>query len=217
MSLDKHKQRFPLVAKGAGIAINEFIMQFFRHSDAFANKIPEYPVYEGYSMAIVQMGKASIGEMPDQEVNDSIAMSSSLQQIVGTGEIVPEDIRMINLEEFRAMLLDIATGLTESRGRTMFSQLDDILDKAGRTTDAEGKPFTFELWLHGIESIDFEFDDNGNPLYPTLVIHPAMSATVEKVFAEVEKDPILRQKLNDVLNRKREAYYAKEANRKLAD
>ena len=198
-------------------ASQEYMMLIFRQSDGFASQIPEYPIYEGDSTQFLQMGRLDIGEKSDPSIENDIRNASELKEASGGGMIRKEDIRHIRLEEFKGMLQEIAYQLSKARGKMIFSELNTMLDDAGQTTDAGGREFSFELWLQTLEKLEFEFDENGKPLYPTMVIPPAMLPTVNRVFAEADQDEDKKQQLGNLLRRKREAFNAKEANRKLVD
>ena len=211
------KQRFPSVANACLIAAQEYMMRILRQSDGLASQIPEYPIYEGNSTQFIQMGRLDIGEKSDLSVEAEFQGVSELKAASGGGAIRNEDIRYTRLEEFKGMLYDIAFALSDIRGKMIFSEMDTILDKAGRTTDAGGQNFSFELWLNTLEKLEIEFDEDGKPVMPAAVIPPAMLPTVNRVFAEADQDAEKKQLLRDLIERKREEFNAKEANRKLVD
>jgi len=211
------KQRFPQVSNACNLAIEQYIMQVMRYGDSFISQIPQYPIYEGENTLYTQMGTAEIGEQTNATHEVSAEEIAALHEVSGRGSIKNDDIRSVHLEALAEMLFNIAQGLQEGRGRTFYSELNSILHKAGRASNAKGEPFTFELWLQVLENMEFEFDEQGNPIWPTMVIPPAMEPAVKRVFQEADADAQKTQALRELLHRKREAFNAKEADRKLVD
>jgi hypothetical protein len=107
--------------------------------------------------------------------------------------------------------------MSKGQHQVFYSQLSAILDKTDQTRDAGGRPFTWETFMEMWEMVDFVFDEQGNWIPQTLVSSPVMSPIIERIFQEMETDPEKKKQFEELLQRKREAFYAKEANRKLVD
>jgi hypothetical protein len=211
------KQRFPQVNEACTLAIQQYIMHALKHSDPFVSQLPETIIYEGDSTHGLQMGGAEIGMQVDTPADNIMSRISSPHEITGKGMIETDDIREVRLEAFWETLFDVARGLDQGRGNFVFSKLVSISDEEGRSVDGKGEPFTFEHWLQVLETMTIEFDGRGDPIWPTTVIPPAMQPRVNKEFQKAVKNPEKMQALKRLLNKKREVFNAKEANRKLVD
>jgi hypothetical protein len=93
-----------------------------------------------------------------------------------------------------------------------FRAFERTCDAAGTGTDARGKPFSFELYLAGLEKIELQFDRDGQPILPTLVVHPTMAKQLESLPPPTEEQ--LRA-YNDLIERKRKEFNARRRYRKL--
>lgn len=211
------KQRFPTLQKSCEIASHKYVLKLLKSSDGFVSQIPEYPIYEGNTSSFIQIGQLDIGEISDKNIEAEITKEPNLQEISGGGKIHDDDIRYVRLEDFKGMLHELASELSVARGKHVFSWLNTILDESGRSIDAGGKEFSFELWLQMLEGADIDFDESGQPILPTTVIHPNMLSRVQQVFSDAQNDPNLLKLEEELMKKKREAFYAKEANRKLVD
>lgn len=83
---------------------------------------------------------------------------------------------------------------------------------AGTAMDAGGRPFSFELFLEGLERIELQFDRDGKPHLPTLVVHPSMA---EKLRSMPPPTAEQQKALDDLIERKRTEFNARRRHRKL--
>ena len=60
-----------------------------------------------------------------------------------------------------------------------------------------------------------DFDEKGNPILPTIVLHPDMMKRIEGKLAEWESDPELQARRKNILAKKKEEWRDRESNRKL--
>jgi hypothetical protein len=161
----------------------------------------EQRIYEGDVMEAAQKSDITVSDFQ----NISSEFTFTREMIIAT--------------DFDAFVDEIARGalaMYESQQRTLFSQLSDLTERAGQTVDAGGK-LTWEAWMQTLEKLDLQFDERGDWIAPTLVIHPSNQADFERVFQEASADPRKRKQLEQLLQSRRGELYAKEANRKLAD
>ena len=92
-----------------------------------------------------------------------------------------------------------------------------VTTKTGNVVDAEGKPISYELLLRTLETIQLDFDDNGNPLMPTMVVSPEQYEKMKEKIVEWENDPECNKQFEKIINQKRKEWHDRESNRKLVD
>ncbi len=123
-----------------------------------------------------------------------------------------QDIEMTNVPAIVDSIHESAQSLVSSLNEQFFQRMKTILDEAGQTTDARGRPFTPDLFLDGLEKIEIEFDDSGNPIMPVLVAHPNVVDAFRKCpFTEEHK-----RRFDEIIERKREAFLARQRSRSLS-
>jgi len=163
--------------------------------------------------------------MGEQRIYEGDVMETSQRSDIRVSDfqLISSDFtfthEMIGTTDFDAFLDEISRGalaMYESQQRTLFSQLSELTERAGQTVDAGGK-LTWEAWMQTLEKLDLQFDERGDWVAPTLVIHPNQQADLERVFQEASTDLRKQQQLEELLQRRRRELYAKEANRKLVD
>lgn len=94
-----------------------------------------------------------------------------------------------------------------------YSYLDRICAAAGTSVDAKGQPVSYDLILRMLDSIDIDFDQNGNPEMPTLVMHPTMAEQIRRLPQPTEAQ---LKALGDLIDRKRQEHSARQRRRKLS-
>ena len=130
--------------------------------------------------------------------------------------ILPEEVPDLVGPKLNAKLEEIARKMVEIEAKSFFNKMGEITREAGTSVDAGGKPMSPNLLLDMMETVQMEFDSKGKPTQ-RLVIHPDMVPALQKVTAEIENDPELKRRQDDILSRQREAWSAREGNRKLVD
>lgn len=196
------RQRFPQIVETWIQVLQKFVLFVLRDSDPLFRQIGERPIYEGGIVEVTQ---------------DSDIATSDFQSVVGHYTIEHEIVRNSDFQAFTKALLAGTLEMSRSQHQTFYSQLNAILDETGQTRDAGGRPFTWETFLEMWEMVDFVFDEQGNWIPQTLRCHPGMLPTIQRVAQEMDTDPEKKRQFDELFQRKREAFYAKEANRKLVD
>ncbi|MCK4818719.1 hypothetical protein KA005_23305, partial [bacterium] len=93
--------------------------------------------------------------------------------------------------------------------------LNEVTAKTGNVVDAGGQPLSHELLLKTLETIQLDFDDNGKPIMPTLVVSPQQYEKIKVKNIEWENDPECQKQFEQMMNRKRKEWHDRESNRKL--
>lgn len=93
----------------------------------------------------------------------------------------------------------------------MFANIDKICDDSGNTIDAKGGTFSWDQVMDAIEKMRIDFDETGQARLPTLITSPA----VEKVIAATPMTPEQQVRHNNIIDRKREKFFAQKRIRKI--
>jgi hypothetical protein len=123
------------------------------------------------------------------------------------------DVYNFNLEKICTDIYEFAQGFLRDMTKTMFATLSQVTDFTGNVIDGKGKGVSHEMLLEMLEKIHIDFDEAGNPQFPSLVIHPDMAKSFEKLKSIEE---LYKSRYDEIINRKREAYYAEKGCRGLS-
>lgn len=111
----------------------------------------------------------------------------------------------------------MAESIKEQQIRTLLSAVERVAEKVGNVVQAGGRPFTFDTWLEALDRIHMEFDDSGNPQFPTFLLSPEMFLHMREQISAWETNDDYARRLAELVARKRLEWNARESNRKLVD
>jgi hypothetical protein len=147
-----------------------------------------------------------------------------------TGNVVEEGFEMMSTEfttsvgevptllgpKLDQKLDEIADDAGTKLAKSFYKKVSESCDKAGTTVNAQGEPMSAELVLQMLSTVQTDFDERGQPT-TAIVIHPDMAETARKIAEQIENDPKLKQRADEITRIQREAWAARESNRKLVD
>lgn len=183
-----------------------FLMRSFenaRLSDPLLARIKHYLQHEGDDGTYETMD----GYKRDKDYQ---LFEASYQ--ITVDEIVNSDFEVV-LKKFYNMGLKAASKMAKHS----FKQISKIIDETGNSIQAKGS-WTKEQFLEVIRKIMIDFDEEtGQPLMPTMYIHPSQADSVRAMIKDTENDPEYKLEFDRIIEQKRQEFYAREANRKLVD
>jgi hypothetical protein len=74
-----------------------------------------------------------------------------------------------------------------------------------------------ECFLAMVEKVEMDFDENDNPIHPSIVAGKEVVKELMKLAPEVENDPEFKKKHDEIIERKRLEFHEREAARKLVE
>jgi len=122
-----------------------------------------------------------------------------------------DTILNMDFDGFAVMMEDAANEALESYMPQFFKQMEEVIRAGGTTIDAKGKPISVDLLLEGIEKMEIDFTDDGQPVMPTLVAAPKLA---EKIAALQWTEEQLARK-QCILAEKKKVFDARRRVRKL--
>jgi hypothetical protein len=123
------------------------------------------------------------------------------------------DVIQCNIEPLLTILDEAAEQHLRQIMPALFETISRITDATGNKIDAGGKPFSAEMLLEALEQIEWSFDEEGEPIMPTLVMHPNMA---KKLSELPPLTPEQEQAFADLKERKRAEYRAGKRHRRLS-
>lgn len=91
------------------------------------------------------------------------------------------------------------------------------LDEVGQVVDAGGKPLDAELIFRAIESVQIDFDDDGNHHNFSIVVGPELYPRLQEELQKIADDPVLKRRHDELMDRKWMEWRDRKAARKLLD
>jgi hypothetical protein len=171
--------------------------------DPVLSKIPRYKQHEGDRFTIFR--------------DDGSQATSDQKEI--RSDPVTIDLKEVHKRGERAIFDSIVEARRQiaATGRRM---IVEKIEQESPSMNAQGRPFTAEIYLEMLESLFFSFDEHGNWEEPDFWQEYPNPKLLERVRSErrrFEVEPELREKLDSIISSKRQEWNDREANRKLVD
>jgi hypothetical protein len=164
------------------------------------NEAPKHKAFEGNRMRVMRA---------DGTVTDSEYKESSAELSVSLGE-VPK----LSIEDRLLRINNIADEMAGQMSKHLFETLTKAIDSVGNVVDRKGKPFDAETVFEAFNTVQIEFDEAGNHNM-SWVMHPNLIEKAKKVFEQIDSDPVLKRRFDEMMERKRVEWRDREASRKL--
>ena len=182
------------------MTLEDIISKYMAHlvsSDDFLGKIEHQ--YERHSGRIAYHDEDRILETDLQTAEAKI--------------LLPQDeILQYQIEAISTRIYDFCEEMISQAKTGFFSQISEIIDFAGNTFDGGGKKPDIDTLIGVFERMPMEFDDAGEPKLPTLVVPPK---DVEYVKS-LQPSPEQSSRLAEIIDKKREEYFATKRSRRLS-
>ena len=128
-----------------------------------------------------------------------------------------EEIEEGGIDLIRAKLAELREAMAQEQHEVLFETITEAVESVGNVVQAGGGPLTAELWLESLEKMELSFDPDGRWRMPTVVVHPKHMDRVRSEMERLESEPELKERLEALVNQKREEWRDRESDRRLVD
>lgn len=111
----------------------------------------------------------------------------------------------------------MAEDLKKEQSATILQTVREAAEAAGQVVKRQGGSFDFDALMEGLEKIDIDFDENGEPYLINIVVSPDVAEHLKGQFPVWEANSEYEARYNELIARKRAEWNARESNRKLVD
>jgi hypothetical protein len=125
-----------------------------------------------------------------------------------------DDIASTNVDALVSTVDEAAGVHHDELSKWIFENLEKLTTATGNTVDGSGKPL-FEAIYEMFEKVEMTFEDDGqvSPGF-AFVVHPDMVPRLKQM--EAEMTPEQKKRLDDLIDRKREEFFAGRRRRELS-
>jgi len=148
---------------------------------------------------------------------DGTCTESGYQAIEAEFSVSADEISKLTPEKIRQKLDAVAQDMARQVRQNAFQKINEAIEESGTAIDAKGRPLSKELLLQALDSVDWGFTKDGDPIPPTLLMHPNFWETVKDDMAAWDKDEACSAQFERMIQRKREQWRDRESRRKLVD
>ncbi len=141
-------------------------------------------------------------------------------EVVGTSQILCQmefsmtmsDAVAGDLESFTLSLDTAAESGLQSLMPQIFAAIGQVCEATGNVVDATGQPFSHDIFLRLLESLEVHFDEEGNHNL-TMVVHPDVMEKIKKLPPPTEEQD---KAFEELMERKRWEFNESKRRRELA-
>jgi len=164
------------------------------------------PLFAGIERSI------SVHRGPIRNVPGDTPLDQSMFKVSGDASLPWDSVRNCKIDDYTRFLTELSESQRKSLARLFFKSISEITDVTGMTVNARGQPLTGDMILDLLEKVEFGFDDDGNPQYPTLFIPPAIHDRLK----ELKPTPEQEQRKKQIIEEKRARFNASKRTRRLS-
>lgn len=189
---------FPKVKSASADLLKRFLVNRIQsHLGPFAD-VPVSTLHEGRGTVLVR-------EDGDRADLDLRKVSS---------EIVIDNDRLptFGLDQAIAELERVASEMAAQQLQRLSTVVGEAADAAGNVVEGKGRPFGPELVFEMLKTVHIEFREDGLPRLPTGWPYPDR---IREAYRQIQDDPVLRGRFDQIIDEKREEWRDREARRVL--
>lgn len=134
------------------------------------------------------------------------------QQLQLTGTPTYEESLQTNLEAWSSFVHSMGVQQARQLARMLFASMDEATTEAGTNVDLGGQPLSHDRIFDLFESMEFEVDDNLEPIGLTIVTSPETADAMKKLQPLT---PAQEERRKAIMLEKRRIQDAKKRTRKL--
>ena len=123
-----------------------------------------------------------------------------------------DTIKKYDIENFSTEFFELCENQINFMKKLLFESIDQVTELTGNKSNIGGKPLTADIVLDALEKLKIQFDEYGNPEMPTILTGSKMA----KKIKELETSGEYKRRFEQIINNKREKYYASICYRKLS-
>jgi len=160
-----------------------------------------------------QIGHKTISHTgPIRNVRGENPLDQDMPPIEAQTLISMDAIKNTDLDEIVNFFYALAEDMRGALAKQFFVSISEVTSATGQVFDAKGEPLSLNHINETLAKMPIEFDENGEPIMPTLVISPEMIERLSKL----KETPEQQQQFRELINKKRMDFYAKQRTRRLS-
>lgn len=164
-------------------------------------EVPRHTVHEGEGMRISRA---------DGSTRDSRMKAASAEMTMNY-----VDIPNLTAQDRREQLDGMADQMAKQISELLFGGMNEEIEEAGQVVNAGGRPLTAEVFFEVLEKLEVDFDEAGNPKGLQLVVGPGLLPRIRELAEQAERDPAIRKRHSEIMQKKWLEWRDREAARKL--
>jgi hypothetical protein len=156
------------------------------------------------------------GQVHTYERFDAPPVSEGYQEHAAKLEVRMDEVPTLVSQRLAEKLRATADEMARSLGQMFNSKMEQVTTETGNVIDAQGQPFSQDMYLAMLDKVLVDFDEHGNPTI-ALHAHPTIAVALRDKINEWMRDENFQRRANELWQRKVLEWRDRESNRKLVD
>ena len=156
------------------------------------------------------------GQVHSYERFDAPPISEGYQEHAAKLEVRMDEVPTLVNERLMEKLRGTADKMARSLGQMFNAKMEEVTNETGNVIDAQGQPFSQDMYLSMLDKVLIDFDEHGNPA-TALHAHPTIAGALREKIDEWMRDPKFQERANEIWQRKVLEWRDRESDRKLVD
>lgn len=192
---------YPKLKKRLNAKMTRLVQQEM-DKDQFIASIPKQRVYEGNSLTTNSV--------------DAYSTTTDFPQIISDFEVTREQIVKEGPDAIFSKKGQVAKRMSEQITDQMVKAMDHATQMTGNIVNVKQVSETSNPILEMIEKIEIDFNKQGQPIIPSIVVSPDQSEKTKEYLKDLQR-PEMQEKYQKVMARKWREWLDRENSRKLVD
>jgi hypothetical protein len=181
----------------------KYLVQKHRELLGFFSTLPSYTHHEGDRWRLIR--------------SDNASQESEYSEMGGEFSVRVDEVPDLTPDKIAEKIDRVAEDMARQVVQRILSDIEKSVDESGRSINAGGKEFTKDLFLQALDSIELSFEQSGELIPPSVIMPPNLWEARKEEIMEWEQDPEFVARRDEIINRKRDSWHARESRRKLVD
>lgn len=170
-----------------------------------------------YSFILSEIGQRKIMEGNKHSIvsESGEVKISPIKPIKTSIEIPKELFENLTPEAIINKIDEAGQKIADQKSVFLFEGIKSATEEVGNTLDLKGRKFSIDDFFSMLDQMWIDFDEEGKPYLPTIVISPSLADSIQKEMIKLEKDPDTKDRFTEIIKRKKREWLERENSRKL--
>lgn len=180
-------------------------------------RLVEEKVPQGTILSLVKKVRHFEGDGLETRSSSGDIDQSKYQEFCQIFEVRNCDVIEKGPNAFLDKLDSVVEGFRKEQIQMMLNQVSESVARTGNSVSAQGKEFSFEHLLAVYEKTDIDFDEEGKPDLPVMLLPESKKDEILEKICKWENDRDCKRRLSELFDRKKKDWLDRESHRKLVD
>jgi hypothetical protein len=137
----------------------------------------------------------------------------TLREISAQTNIKDKDVKTLSLIDVLKKFGEMAKEMAQKMEIPVFKMMEDMAEAGGNVVS--NADFTPDTVLKALEKLDIDFNEQGKPIMPSMVISPELFKSIQGKLPGWEADLSIQKQFNAIIKKKYEDWVRRKNDRKL--